>query len=81
MTLFVLSLRVVAGLLRLFTEVAFASEPAQSASQIGKSKNARKAAKAQRTRKVFLCGTFAALRLCVNAFSENSKSWRLLKVA
>jgi len=29
----------------------------------------RKDAKAQRTRKAFLCGTFAALRLCVKVFA------------
>jgi len=31
-----------------------------------KEKASRKDAKAQRTRKAFLCDTFAALRLCVN---------------
>jgi len=34
-----------------------------------KTKSARKAAKTQRTRKAFLCGTFAALRLCVKIFA------------
>jgi hypothetical protein len=34
-----------------------------------KIKSARKDAKTQRTRKAFLCGTFAALRLCVKVFA------------
>jgi len=34
-----------------------------------KEKASRKDAKTQRTRKAFLCGTFAALRLCVKVFA------------
>jgi len=34
-----------------------------------KIKSARKDAKTQRTRKAFLCDTFAALRLCVKVFA------------
>jgi len=41
----------------------------QSAATKKKIKSARKDAKTQRTRKAFLCGTFAALRLCVKVFA------------
>jgi hypothetical protein len=34
-----------------------------------KEKASRKGAKTQRTRKAFLCDTFAALRLCVKVFA------------